>query len=282
MPEENMTNEPQPDLPPASPYLPPTSPLGAPTTAPTTVSGRKDMPWLAYIAATVALMLLAWWRFATLLPTPSRMPLVLAAAAGVVLLIPAIVTFISVLVGSRYRIAGIVTLTVVVTLPSVMTLAWEASHDPMPAPSLTWPAGWTALPVSRAVAGNMVTSRAVLTVNKQSAANLIAIKEGNSSSVTLEAGINVVVKSERAFASLKNMTLDVSPPVEVTWDGYRALEYDIVMHTDHGLVRQRSIRTNGTGKLACSLSYVAGERIFDSHLDAYDAIKHQFVCRPGG
>jgi hypothetical protein len=277
-----MTDVPQPDLPPASPYLPPTSPLGAPTIAPTTVSGRKDMPWLAYIAAVVALMLLAWWRFATLLPTLSHMPLVLAAAAGVVLSIPAIVTLISFLVGSRYRIAGIVTLTLVVILPSAMTLAWEASHDPMPAPSLTWPVGWTALPVSRAVAGNMVTSRAVLTINNQPAANLMAIKEGNAAEVPLDTGINVVLKSERAFASVNHMTLDVSPPVEVTWGGYRALEYDIVMHTAHGIVRQRSIRTNGTGKLACSLSYVAGDRIFDNHVDAYDAIKHQFVCRPGG
>ena len=243
-------------------------------------SGRKDMPWLAFIAVAVGLMLLAWWRFATLLPAPARMPLVLAAAAVMVLVIPAIATFISFLVGARYRIAGIVTLTLVVILPSVVTLAWEATHDPMHPPRLTWPAGWTVLPATQAAAGNMVTSKAVLTINNHPAANLMVVENGNTAGVTLDDGLNVVLKSEQAFARLNNMTLDVSPPIEVTWAGYRALEYDIVMHTEHGLVRQRTIRANGANNLACSLTYVAAVAIFDSHVDAYEAIKHQFVCRP--
>lgn len=239
------------------------------------------MPWLVFIAIAVVLMLLAWWRFATLLPEPSHMPKVLAAAAGIVLLIPAIATFISFLIGARYRIAGIVTLTLVVVVPSVMTLAWQASHAPLPAPRLTWPAGWTALPATQAAAGNMASSRAVLMVKNQPIANLMAIENMNSAGMTLEVGTEWVIKSQRAFASLNNSTLEVAPPVETTWGGYRALEYDIATHTNHGLVRQRTIRTNGAGKVACSLTYVAADQVFDSHLDAYDALKHQFFCGPG-
>jgi hypothetical protein len=270
-------NEPSPESNSESPYRPPMSLPDAPEKD----GGRKDMPWLVFIVIAVGLMLLAWWRFATLLPAPSRMPQVLAAAAGITLVLPAIATFVSFLVGARYRIAGIVTLTLVVVIPSVMTLAWEATHDPLRAPRITWPAGWTAQPVTEAAAGNMASSRAVLTVKNQPIANLLAIENANSAGMTLENGIDWVIKSQRAFAGLNHTTLDVAPPVEARWGGYRALEYDILMHTTHGLVRQRTIRTNGPGKVACSLTYIAGDQIFDSHLDAYDAVKHQFFCGPG-
>ncbi|MET0936993.1 MAG: hypothetical protein ABWX83_13450, partial [Luteibacter sp.] len=154
-----MTNELPPALPPASHYSPPLSLDDAP--APST--RRKDMPWVAYIAIVAALMLLAWWRVATLVPNPKHGAAFLAGFAVVVLLIPAIASIISYFVGTRVRVTGVIALALVVTIPSGLTLLWEATHEAVAAPRLAWPAGWTPQPVEKVLAGAAGMSKAVFT-----------------------------------------------------------------------------------------------------------------------
>ena len=121
------------------------------------------MPWLAYIAIVAGLMLLAWWRFATLVPNPKHGAAFLAGFAVVVLLIPAIASIISYLVGTRVRVTGVIALALVVTIPSGLTLLWEATHETVAAPRLAWPAGWTPQPVEKVLAGAAGMSKAVFT-----------------------------------------------------------------------------------------------------------------------
>jgi hypothetical protein len=149
---------------------------------------------------------------------------------------------------------------------------------PVDAPKVTWPDGWTVHPSETKMGGLLSETQAVFVQHGTQMAYLLANVQTQEDSTSLETVMKIFIKGEQVTTMFKGITMDVSPPVNTTWMGQPALEFDVTLHEKNGPVHQRAALVRGTKHVVCNLTYVVSASNFDTLLPAYNATKEHFAC----
>jgi hypothetical protein len=144
--------------------------------------------------------------------------------------------------------------------------------------NLPWPAGWTVSPASRLPGGVGETQTARLIEHGRSKAAMTALVGHEDASRSLGDIVKDFVVGETEAATARGSTASASPPVEGTWQGRFALQYEVSYKSRDTLMHQRHVVTRGSDELVCTLALTAIGADFDANLAEFDRLKDRFSC----
>jgi hypothetical protein len=143
---------------------------------------------------------------------------------------------------------------------------------------LPWPAGWNVSPVAPLSGAVGEAQTAKLIERGRSKAVMTALVGREDLSRPLGDIVKDFVVGETEAATAKGSTASASPPVEATWQGRPALQYEVFYKSPDALRHQRHIVTRGSDELVCSLALTAIGADFDANLAEFERLRDRFPC----
>lgn len=263
-----------------------------PGQSPTNAQGRQpakpmrtDLPWWVTLLASVPPAGVTALFYLKL--SHGDVPAVVGAVIGAALANLIISWLVSRIFKARPRLTWTITYYVLSLAAAVNMISAAASHPAVTKtykPDITWPQGWAPMPMTgnsgakgvASVGGS--TEAAVLVVNGRNVAIMVALTIPMKDEDSLENELKAMDKGQLREAERLGYAMTMSPPVETTWLGRRALQEDSQFGADKGAPRQRLFVTHGDERVFCGVSYKAMASEFDKYLPALDMVKDRFAC----
>lgn len=144
--------------------------------------------------------------------------------------------------------------------------------------NLPWPASWNVSPAAPLPGADGEAQTARLVEHGRSKAAMTALVGREDASRSLGDIVKDFVVGETEAATAKGSTASASPPVEGTWRGRPALQYEVFYKSRDTVMHQRHVVTRGSDELVCALALTAIGTDFDANLAEFEKLKDRFSC----